>query len=443
MTEVFTYTGEGSIFPHDAVRVRIHPSVNRIPDRAFFLYRRKKIMFSLEIPEGISQIEDFAFSALHSLRNVAFPTDCSISVNVLHICPQLRQVLGVKDEDGVGSEGWPVINALKHRFDDLPLHKLLYYQSYTNITAEQLDNATDIRISRRRSKLNPSGNQQDCLGMTPLHIMTCSTVQQLDLYRVLIDKYPDNLITEDAWGSLPLFYAIWGRVPDEIVQFLVQKYQSLYPNHEFDWSMMIETLGRKDAPKETSQNLLDVRQESFPNQIIDWHTVLEKASSIPTPANNYCQTSLESFRQLLEFSIKERVGAIGPQWRDNIMRLIQAFDDQSNPQFKLAYEASMRRSIFLTELESRLSHSESEYQNLKEACMILELALWKKEMNNNSQGEQGNKRTKLDVLNIQKECRIVCGADIVIEHVLPYLLPGTVRQPPDANGLCSGSDFMY
>ena len=211
MTEVFTYTGEGSIFPHDAVRVRIHPSVNQIPDRAFCQNRRKKIMFSLEIPEDISRIEDFAFSALHSLRNVAFPTDCSISsVNVLHICPQLRQVLGVKDEDGVGSEGWPVINALKHRFDDLPLHKLLYYQSYTNITAEQLDNATDIRISRSRSKLNPSGNQQDCLGMTPLHIMTCSTVQQLDLYRVLIDKYPDNLILKMLGGRYHCFMPFGG-----------------------------------------------------------------------------------------------------------------------------------------------------------------------------------------------------------------------------------------
>ena len=106
--------------------------------------------------------------------------------------------------------------------------------------------------------------------------------------------------------ALPLFYAIWGRVPDEIIQFLVQKYQSLYPDHEFDWSMMIETLGRADTPKNTIQSLLDAQQQYFPNQIIDWNTILENASAAPSSSNNYQQTSLGSFRHLLELSISKR-----------------------------------------------------------------------------------------------------------------------------------------
>jgi len=57
-----------------------------------------------------------------------------------------------------------------------------------------------------RSKLDPTGSQQDCLGMTPLHILTCSTVHDLELYRVIVEKYPANLITEDRWGALPLLY---------------------------------------------------------------------------------------------------------------------------------------------------------------------------------------------------------------------------------------------
>jgi len=418
---------------------RIPPLLTTLPQCMVGGY--SKCLFSIEIPEGIRRIDFAALTSLGSLRNVAFPADSTIDVAALHICPDLRLILGVEDEMGVFSEGLDIINPLKHRFDNLPLHKLIYYQSYTNITAEQLNNATNIGISQRRSKLDPSGNQQDCLGMTPLHILACSTVQQLDLYQVLVEKYPENLITEDAWGALPLFYAIWGNSPDEIVQFLVQKYQSLYPNHEFDWSMMIETLGRADAPKETIQNLLSVQHEYFPNQIIDWHTVLEEASSIPTPANNYCQTRLEPFRHLLEFSIKERVDLIGLQWRDNIMRLIQAFDDSSNPQFKLSYDASVRRSLFLVELESKLSQSESEYKNLKEACTILELTLWKKEMSDNSQDEQrSSKKTKLDESSVREQYRVGCGADVVIEHVLPYLLPELVRRPPDANGYVGNFD---
>jgi hypothetical protein len=46
----------------------------------------------------------------------------------------------------------------------------------------------------------------------------------------MIEKYPVNLIVEDAWGAIPLLYAIWGEAPIDVVQFLINSYQSLYPN---------------------------------------------------------------------------------------------------------------------------------------------------------------------------------------------------------------------
>jgi hypothetical protein len=67
--------------------------------------------------------------------------------------------------------------------------------------------------------------------MTPLHILACSTVQCLEQYQLMVDKYPANLIVEDAWGATPLLYAIWGDAPSEIVEFLVNSYQSLHPNN--------------------------------------------------------------------------------------------------------------------------------------------------------------------------------------------------------------------
>ena len=97
-----------------------------------------KCLFSIEIPEGISRIEFCAFTSLGSLRNVAFPADSFIDDDALHICSELRQVLGVKNGDGVGSEGLDVINPLKHRFDNLPIHKMIYYQSYNNNTLDSM-----------------------------------------------------------------------------------------------------------------------------------------------------------------------------------------------------------------------------------------------------------------------------------------------------------------
>ena len=163
-----------------------------------------------------------------------------------------------------------IVNALKIRFDGLPIHGKIYYKSYYNpqMTAEDIRNL--IKIGQN-GELDPSGLQQDCLGMTPLHILACSTVQCLELYQLMVDKYPENLIVEDAWGATPLLYAVWGDAPSEIVHFLVNSYQSLYPNHEFDWNDMVITLGRANASKAVIRNLLRHLQPTLsPEYIIGW-----------------------------------------------------------------------------------------------------------------------------------------------------------------------------
>jgi hypothetical protein len=86
--------------------------------------------------------------------------------------------------------------------------------------------------------------------MTPLHILACSSVHDLELYRSIVEKYPTNLITEDRWGALPLLYALWGAAPNEIIHFLVESYESLYPGYAFNWTMMMKTMGRNFTPKE-------------------------------------------------------------------------------------------------------------------------------------------------------------------------------------------------
>jgi len=74
---------------------------------------------------------------------------------------------------------------------------------YNHVTLDMIRNAITIDE-------NGPGLQQDCLGMTPLHILACSTAQCLDLYQLMVDYYPENLIVEDSWGAIPLLYALWG-----------------------------------------------------------------------------------------------------------------------------------------------------------------------------------------------------------------------------------------
>lgn len=155
------------------------------------------------------------------MRNIAFPPDIELLLDDpatfdpretfdLSHNMDLRQLFD--------SEG-QIQLALKHRFDELPIHKILYYHSYNSIGGT-VKNLTSV-IDRQ------SGRERDCLGMTPLHILACSTKQDKILYQMVIDKYPENLVTKDRWGALPMLYVVWGNAPSDIIQLLSESYHKV------------------------------------------------------------------------------------------------------------------------------------------------------------------------------------------------------------------------
>jgi hypothetical protein len=150
-------------------------------------------MFSLELPEDITEIGNYALQDCSCLRNVAFPANAVFGDDIFNEAFDLQLLFGNSIER--------IIRELMHRFDRLPIHKLVYYQSYHWGVLQNLIAAINMRSGQRRilrSKLDPTGNQQDCLGMTPLHILTSSSVHNIELYRVIIENYPTNLITNTA-----------------------------------------------------------------------------------------------------------------------------------------------------------------------------------------------------------------------------------------------------
>jgi hypothetical protein len=277
------------------------------------------------------------------------------------------------------------------------------------------DNSSSITIGEHGA-IDPTGTQQDCLGMTPLHILACSTVQLLELYQIMIDKYPESLIVEDAWGATPLLYAIWGDAPNEIVDFLVKSYQSLYPNHEFDWNDMVITLGKANAAESVIQNLLDIHQSLSPEYNIDWDQILGELSELDARQHFTPFASSGTFCLLIRCSIATRVNAIG----------VKHFRDAMTDDW-MEDDYDFNREEWHAETVTKLEYYESEYRKLKEMTSLLELALWKIEIDNdNDQGETmggGNNKLKMDQLEFRLQCRISCGADHVVENVWPYLLP--------------------
>ena len=92
-----------------------------------------------------------------------------------------------------GKSNAKIVSELQHRFDGLPIHKLVYYQSYYQGVLQKLIAAIHVRSGQRwtlRSNLLPTGNQQDCLGMTPLHILACSSVHDMEVYHLLLRSTP-------------------------------------------------------------------------------------------------------------------------------------------------------------------------------------------------------------------------------------------------------------
>jgi hypothetical protein len=364
---------------------------------------------------------------------VAFPPNADIGDDVIFIdedyVTDLQQLFGSIEE---------MILELQHRFDGLLIHKLVYYQSYKMEVLQNLMAAINMRSDQRwtlRNKPDPTGNQQDCLGMTPLHILACSSVHDLELYRVIVENYPTNLITEDRWGATPLLYAFWGAAPHEIIQFLLDSYQSLYPDHVFNWTMMVETMGRCDTPKENIENLLSVKQMHYPEQPIDWVYLLDEF------ANSNCVSfsgapNQERMQFLFTCGMSERVEALAFKvWRDCITNMIQTAD----------YKWDEDNRPILHGFQGRIAHFEDEYPKLKETTSILELALWKMKINEKNPQEEAShcqKEIKTDESSIRRQCRITCGADVVIRHVLPYLVTVAVEESDsDSDSNASSDDW--
>jgi hypothetical protein len=393
---------------------RVPTLITAIPHHMLF---NCTTMFSLELSEHISEIKGWTFYRCYCLRNVAIPPNAVIGDDRIFVDEDME---ANNDEISdllqlFGSEA-AIIRELQHRFDGLPIHRLVYYLSYHQGVLQILLKALNTRSGQSRtlrSKLDPTGNQQDCLGMTPLHILACSSVQDIEVYHVTVENYPTNLITEDRWGVLPLLYAFWGDAPAEILRFLIQSYQSLYPNYVFNWTLMVKTMGRCDTPKERIENLLHVRQLHFPEQPIDWGYLLEEfvyPSDLYKPGRPF----QEQMQYLFICGFSAHVEALPFKvWRDHITNMIQT----SNFEFK------GDNLVILLRIQSKLAHLEDELPQLKEITTILELALWKIRMKtHNEEKNRCQKKIKTDESSFRQQCRVTCGADVVIDHVLPFLI---------------------
>jgi hypothetical protein len=92
-------------------------------------------------------------------------------------------------------------------------------------------------------------------------------------------------------------------------------------------------------------------------------------------------------------------------WRDYVTNMIHTS----------TFGMRQDNSVILREIRCKLVHFDGKLLKLKEVTTILELALWK--MNKNNHQDMATHDS-----NIQSQDRVTCGADVVIGHVLPFLI---------------------
>ena len=146
------------------------------------------------------------------------------------------------------------------------------------------------------------------------------------------------------------------------------------------------------------------------------------ANDVDTKSSTANASLRATFQLLGKHSTSTRRNAIGLKlWRDDIAEMMA----------KLV-RRKQSKGDWLSNVKSKLSHYEAEYQQQKEATTILELAFWKVKLDELGKGENtmSNKKRKIDGSDFRSQCRISCGADIVIQHVLSYLV---VPPPKDCH----------
>jgi len=112
------------------------------------------------------------------------------------------------------------------------------------------------------------------------------------------------------------------------------------------------------------------------------------------------------------------------RWRNDMTKDINQIN-VTLPRIPSAQKTNVIR-WWLQSVHSRIEHYKTKHiQVLKEATVLLELALWKAKLDDDEGGDDSleapTKKVKIDVGRARNERRVTSGANIVIKNVLPFL----------------------
>ncbi|EJK55691.1 hypothetical protein THAOC_24548 [Thalassiosira oceanica] len=283
------------------------------------------------------------------------------------------------------------LDMIRSRFKQLPLHEICfdYSNQHTEVTFEQVKDCLKKNADAVREK--------DCIGMTPLHIIACSTNHDVRLFQILISSSHKTLMDLDIFGRTALDYALLSDAPEEVFYLMFEPFVRM---RELPLNLeLIYTAVEHNVPAlQTWEVFADYIEMFFPLLDLDWEGLfLSKVCYISEmPSDTYRWFAKKAVKQRM---IKKNTLTLTRQSKINEM--IDSFQ-----YLPLCLGGGLTR-------QARPVWKLMKMWELKEATILLELSLWKCRLNDASVGSGS-----------RVAARVGCGADIIIREVVQYLSHG-------------------
>lgn len=161
-------------------------------DGIYGTFQNCSSLLSVELPREIACLgksggQQPTFKNCCSLINIALPPSISeVEADTFVGCDGLTQVF---------PQHVDLVSALKHRFDNLPVHELCYYHTY--------DPQTELiqKLMHALERDSSVCTKVDIFGMTPFHILALSAEPNCELFEKLLHSSPVGILDEqDSHG---------------------------------------------------------------------------------------------------------------------------------------------------------------------------------------------------------------------------------------------------
>eukprot|EP00980_Cylindrotheca_fusiformis_P005144 scaffold1089_cov117-Cylindrotheca_fusiformis.AAC.7 len=178
-----------------------------------------KSLSHVRIPACVESFANDAFVGCGSMISIEIPEHLSSGV-CLYGCLSLMNVYGGMEYDQDFLKSWSIRSVvdgrdeiarrLKHRFDNAPVNKLCYYQSYHSPS----DAMIQLRGLLHEDPLAAT-TEVDEFGMTPLHTLSLSQAPNMDMLVALMNGGNLDHIFQswDSFESTPMDYLCLNRMP--------------------------------------------------------------------------------------------------------------------------------------------------------------------------------------------------------------------------------------